>query len=80
MPSVKKSRFKSGLARMTEGNLVISHSIHEKTIVQNFNQDEGLDNLVNKYKLLHAEAVKVNETKAQREIILPLFDQMKAIA
>jgi hypothetical protein len=52
----------------------------KKTIVQHLNQDEGLDNLVKKYQLLHAEAVQVNEDKTHREIILPLFDQMKAIA
>jgi len=76
----KKEPLQIRIGQNEHGNLVISHTLHEKTIVQNFNQDEGLDNLVNTYKLLHAEAVKVNETKVQREIILPLFDQIKAIA
>lgn len=76
----KQQPLKINITQDEKGYLVISHSVHEKTIVQNLNQDEGLDNLVKKYKLLHADAVKVNEEQARREIILPLFDQMKAIA
>ena len=76
----KQQPLKIKITQDERGYLVISHSVHEKTIVQNLNQDEGLDNLVKKYQLLHAEAVKVNEDKTHREIILPLFDQMKAIA
>lgn len=57
-----------------QGRLLISHSVHEKIIVDNLNVDEGLDNLITKYKLLNAEDVQIMEKGAHREIILPLFD------
>jgi hypothetical protein len=56
------------------GRLVISHSLHEKIIVQDLNLEEGLDNLVTKYRLLNAADVKVTETETHREIVLPLFE------
>jgi sensor histidine kinase YesM len=57
------------------GKLLITHSVHEKIIVQDLDVDEGLDNLVTKYRLMNAAEVRVTETGAQREIVLPLFDQ-----
>ena len=54
--------------------LVIRHSLHEKIIVQNLDMDEGLDNLINKYRLLNNEEIQVNEIAGQREIKLPLFE------
>jgi LytS/YehU family sensor histidine kinase len=59
-----------------EDHLSISHSIHEKIIVQDqLNLEEGLDNLIMKYRLLDAQEVIVNESDTNREIILPLFDK-----
>ncbi|HJW29211.1 MAG TPA: histidine kinase, partial [Saprospiraceae bacterium] len=63
-----------------EQDLKIIHSLHEKTIVQNLNLDEGLDNLITKYRLLNAADIKVSETSTQREIRLPLFEPVKATA
>jgi sensor histidine kinase YesM len=57
-----------------EERLVINHSLHEKVIVQNLDLDEGLDNLITKYRLLNAEEIEVTETDTQRQIVLPLFD------
>jgi LytS/YehU family sensor histidine kinase len=57
-----------------KNHLQIRHSLHEKTIVQNLNLDEGLDNLITKYRLLNAEEINVKETGTLREIELPLFD------
>ena len=61
-------------------HLIISHSIHEKTIVQNLNLDEGLDNLINKYRLLNMGAIQVKESTSQRIIVLPLFEKMSKTA
>ena len=58
--------------------LMITHSVHEKVIVQHFNQEEGLDNLVNKYRLLGPKAIKIEERPDRREIILPLFETQSA--
>jgi hypothetical protein len=70
----KKTPLSINISADDKDRLIISHTIHEKVIVQNFNLDEGLDNLITKYRLLNAAAVIVSETNAQREIILPLFD------
>lgn len=57
-----------------EGYLIVNHNLNEKTIVQDMNVDEGLDNLVNKYMLLNAEKIGIYETNAERQIRIFLFD------
>jgi LytS/YehU family sensor histidine kinase len=59
--------------------LVIEHSMHDKIIVQDLNLDEGLDNLLIKYKLLNAELL-IEEKDKMRKIILPLFSTQKMVA
>lgn len=54
--------------------LIITHSLHEKIIVQNLSLDEGLDNLITKYRLMNVLEVEVTETEKQRIISLPLFE------
>ena len=72
----KKNPLSIRIRTNDENSLTVSHSLHEKVIVQDhLNLDEGLDNLVVKYRLLNAEEVQVTETKDQREITLPLFDK-----
>jgi LytS/YehU family sensor histidine kinase len=63
-----------------EGRLVITHTLHEKIIVQNLNLDEGLDNLMTKYRLINNEEILVNENPLQRIITLPLFNPQFSIA
>lgn len=55
-------------------HLIITHSLHEKIIVQNLSLDEGLDNLIIKYRLMNMHEVIVTETEQQRVISLPLFE------
>lgn len=55
--------------------LMITHSQHIKVIVQHINEDEGLDNLLIKYRLLGSRSVRITEMPMKREIILPLFDK-----
>jgi two-component system LytT family sensor kinase len=62
-----------------KGQLIIEHSMHEKIIVQDLNLEEGLDNLVTKYKLLNAD-VSIEERDKSRKIILPLFMAKKLAA
>ena len=56
-----------------DNHLLITHSLHEKIIVQNLNVDEGLDNLFRKYNLLNAEGMQIAESGGMRTIVLPLF-------
>lgn len=53
--------------------LCITNTVHYKKIVQYFEKGEGLDNLLNKYRLLNAPAVSIVETGNERTITLPLF-------
>ena len=62
------------------GRLIISHSLHEKIIVQHLNQDEGLDNLITKYRLMNMKEIVVRETERERVITVPLFEPESAFA
>jgi hypothetical protein len=54
----------------------IRHSVHEKIIAISFEDDEGLDNLLNKYKLLNATTpIRIEENGQERTIILPLMEK-----
>ena len=57
-----------------ESDLSIVNSVHEKIVVQNYNVDDGLDNLMNKYKMLNARNIYINELDNKRTLLLPLFD------
>ena len=55
----------------------ITHSVHEKKILENLGNDEGLDNLLNKYVLLKAGKVEILEGISERTIQLPLIKDTK---
>ncbi len=57
-----------------DGHLIISNSIHQKTVRQNLNVDDGLDNLMNKYKILTTEKMEIVENDKIRTLKLPLFE------
>ena len=75
----KKAPLTIHIAHQEKKNLIITHSLHEKTIVQNLNMDEGLDNLINKYRLLNKE-IQITETPEKRIIVLPLFQPVNQTA
>ena len=56
-----------------ENDLSIVNSVHEKIVVQNYDVDDGLDNLMNKYKMLNARNIYINEQDNKRTLLLPLF-------
>lgn len=62
-----------------ENELCIENSLQEKIVRQNLNVDEGLDNLVNKYKMLNAPPVSILDDSRKRKLLLPLFDQQEAV-
>ena len=61
-----------------ENELCVVNSIQEKIIRQNLNVDDGLDNLVNKYKMLNAPQVTITDDSNKRKLLLPLFDKQEA--
>lgn len=60
-----------------EDALVVTNSVHEKVIVENPNDQEGLDNLIKKYELLKAGTVEILEEEKRRIIRLPFIEQPK---
>ena len=75
----KNNPLKININTQDENMLSITHSVHEKTILENLGTDEGLDNLLNKYLLLKAGKVEILESADERSINLPLIKDTKAI-
>lgn len=69
----KKQALQIHIYTENQKKLIISHTLHEKTIVSNLNLDEGLDNLVNKYRLLNEDEVEISDDRVTRKITLPLI-------
>ncbi|MGC4100738.1 sensor histidine kinase [Ferruginibacter sp.] len=57
----------------SNNELSIINTIHEKTVVQNYNVDDGLNNLVDKYKILNAGSITIEERDGKRTFLLPFF-------
>lgn len=76
----KKEPLRISITGDSKGRLIITHTLHEKIIVQNLNLDEGLDNLITKYRLMNMQEVEVTETENQRIISLPLFESETTFA
>jgi hypothetical protein len=57
----------------------VENSLQEKIVRENLNVDEGLDNLVNKYKMLNAPAVSILDENNKRKLLLPLFDRQETV-
>ncbi|WP_460559698.1 sensor histidine kinase [Ferruginibacter profundus] len=65
----------------TDNNeLSIVNTMHEKTVVQNYGVDDGLNNLLKKYKILNAGNIIINEKEGKRFFLLPLFNKKEAEA
>ncbi len=62
-----------------DNKLLITNSVSLKNRKENVVCEEGLDNLVKKYKLLNKPAVEIYETATVREIILPLIDKEEVV-
>jgi LytS/YehU family sensor histidine kinase len=65
-----------------DDHLLIQHSLHQKSFNQIFGVDifEGLDNLINKYKLLGVDQIMIRENTNQRRIILPIIGRKPIFA
>jgi two-component system, LytTR family, sensor kinase len=55
-------------------HLAVSHSLHKKKGTQSLNVDEGMENLVNKYKILQAGDIMIHEADGERSLMIPLFE------
>ena len=59
--------------------LCIANSKQEKIIRQNLNVDEGLDNLIMKYKMLNAPPVTIVDDTDERKLLLAFIDQQEEV-
>jgi hypothetical protein len=59
--------------------LIICNNVQPKMIKENFDLENGIDNLVNKYQLLSLTAVSVEDSATERIIKLPLLTQKKEV-
>lgn len=55
-------------------NLSVVHSVHRKKGSQTLNTDDGLDNLIKKYRILQAGEIVIREDEKERTLLLPLFE------
>lgn len=60
-----------------EKELCIANSKQEKIIRQNLNVDEGLDNLIMKYKMLNAPPITIVDDYGERKLLLAFVDQQE---
>jgi sensor histidine kinase YesM len=61
-----------------EDGLVIRNTVRTRDRVEATGLEEGLDNLITKYRLLHVSAIRVEETSGERKIFLPLMSSKEA--
>jgi hypothetical protein len=47
-------------------------------VIQDFNIEEGLNNLLSKYDMLNAGAISIQEDDHERTLLIPLFDNEEA--
>ncbi len=59
--------------------LIIKNNVQPKMIQENFDLENGIDNLVNKYHLLSLTAVSVEDSNKERVIKLPLLTPKKEV-
>lgn len=62
-----------------KGNLIIKNSLQNKVLSNEVYFEEGLDNLIVKYRLLGGMEVNVQENADERMIILPLFGTIEKV-
>jgi two-component system, LytTR family, sensor kinase len=63
----------------SEKELCIANTKQEKIIRQNLNVDEGLDNLIMKYKMLNAPPVNIIDDKDERRLLLAFVEQQEEV-
>ena len=55
--------------------LSVVNSIHPRIVVQDFNIEEGLNNLLSKYDMLSAGAISIHQDDHERTLLIPLFEK-----
>ena len=64
----------------SNGDLVIRNNVQAKIITEAMDYESGLDNLVNKYRLLNHTSIVIEENDRERIIRLPLITKNEKVA
>jgi hypothetical protein len=63
-----------------KGDLLIKNNIQSKIVTEAVDYETGLDNLVNKYRLLNHSSISIEELNTERIIRLPLMIKCEKVA
>ncbi|MBN8857612.1 MAG: sensor histidine kinase [Sphingobacteriales bacterium] len=75
----KESPLRITVKTMPGGRLVVKNNIQQKILSEEFIEEEGLDNLVNKYRLLNQPQVIIRDASSERTIIIPLIPEKEEV-
>ncbi len=59
--------------------LSVVNTLHDKLLDQTMSPDDGLCNLVEKYKILNERVIVIQEDSEERALYLPLFDKKEVV-
>ncbi|MGZ5189784.1 MAG: sensor histidine kinase [Flavisolibacter sp.] len=76
----KSSPLRIFITSATNGELVIRNNIQTKIVTEPMDYESGLDNLVNKYRLLNHSLIQIEEINDERIIRLPLLNKNEKVA
>lgn len=76
----KSQPLKIHIHAKNDGSLVIRNNVQPKIITEPVDYESGLDNLVNKYRLLNHTSIHIEEKTDERLIRLPLITKNEKVA
>lgn len=69
----KSNPLRMAISTAKDGRITVYNNVQPKMVTDTTDQESGLDNLVNKYRLLNEAEVIIHEHDQQRKICLPLI-------
>ncbi len=69
----KKNPLRIQINAVTGNRIVVKNILQPKLVTEGIDIETGLDNLIEKYRLLNQEAVTIEESEKERAITLPLI-------
>ena len=76
----KSAPLKIDIKTDTDGTMIIRNNLQPKIITEAVDYESGLDNLVNKYRLLNHSDILIEEHESERIIRLPLIIKNEKVA
>ena len=76
----KSSPLRIFISSASDGDLIIRNNIQAKIVTEPIDYESGLDNLVNKFRLLNHSSILIEEINEERVIRLPLITKNEKVA